>query len=85
VIEMNKSGALKISALFVVAVLCLSTVGFGLLLSTNPSNNTKSTTAVGAGQPSTSTDNNASNGTDANKVENGDGLSIKCTQTSASS
>jgi hypothetical protein len=79
VIEMNRSGALKISAIFVVSVLCLSTVGFGMMLSSNPSNNTKSTTVAGDIQPPTSTNNNGSNETNSGTSENGDGVSSNCT------
>lgn len=56
---MNRSGALKITALFVVVVLCLSTVGFGLLLA---SDNTSSAVAGGE-QPTTGKNTNNTNPT----------------------
>ena len=50
---MNRSGALKITALSVVVVLCLSTVGFGLLLASDD------TSAVAGGaQPTTAKNTN---------------------------
>ena len=44
---MNRSGALKLTAIFVVLVLGISTVGFGLLLSNNSNNAVVTATTQG--------------------------------------
>ena len=69
---MDRSGALKITALFVVVVLCLSTVGFGLLLASDD------TSAVAGGaQPTTAKNTNDTNPTDLNDA-NAEGFSESC-------